>query len=75
MVYVYEGSDWKFDVWCLAEEEIKSVTFTKRVSDELKKYPEKRVEILKMKEKYYNGEKYSQGYNGVKIYEEILFKK
>jgi len=54
--------------------DIKTIGETKRIADKLHDNPQARQQILQLKEKYYDGVKYSNGMNGLKIYEQVLRK-
>lgn len=73
LVYYYKGDPWKFDVW-YTKEEVKTIKNTEIIKQRLLKNSAARLEILQLKEKLFDGEKYHEDMNGFKIYERILGK-
>jgi hypothetical protein len=65
---------WKFDVWYTRYEDIKTIWITEKIINKLKNNPNARLQILQLKDKYYDGVKYRNGMNGIKIYEQVLGK-
>lgn len=65
---------WKFDIWYTAIRDIKTIEVTHRIIQKLKETPSARRQILQLKEKYFDGEKYRNGIDGMKIYEQVLGK-
>jgi len=63
---------WKFDVWYITPDQDYSIKTSRRFKELLSKNPEKKVEILKLKEKYFDGVKYRGSMSGSKIYEKVL---
>lgn len=67
-------NSWKIDIWYLKPEEDHSVEATEKFKSLLDKNPSKRIEILKLKRKYFNGTKYVGKATGFDIYTKILEK-
>ncbi len=74
LIHFSDKYQWKFDVWYTAIEDIKTIEVTKRIAEKLKEKPEARQQILQLKDKYFDGIKYRDGMNGIKIYEQVLGK-
>lgn len=74
LVYFYNDNRWKLDIWYTPEKKIKAIQDTAKIMKKLKQNPGARKDILELKYKLYDGEKYKQGMNGFKIYEKILGK-
>jgi len=74
LIHLSDKYKWKFDIWYTPTKDINTIVVTNRIIEKLKQDPQARLQILKLKEKYYDGIKYSSGMNGLKIYEEVLGK-
>lgn len=72
LIVVNGGVKWKFDVWYTAEKKIKTIEVTQMILDKLTINKDARRKILELKQKYFDGEKYSDDMNGIKIYEKVL---
>lgn len=74
LIHLSDKFQWKFDIWYTAIENQKTIEVTKRIAKLLAKMPEARQQILQQKYKYFDGVKYRDGMNGMKIYEAVLGK-
>ncbi|MBI2309605.1 hypothetical protein HYU89_01785 [Candidatus Collierbacteria bacterium] len=74
LIVVKGSRKWKFDVWYTAEEKIRTIENTKKILAKLSVNKAARGKILKLKNSFFNGEKYIDDMNGFKIYEEVLGK-
>lgn len=72
LIVLRDGKKWKFDVWYTAEEKAKTIEVTQMILDKLVTNKDARAKILELKQKYFDGEKYSEDMNGIKIYEKVL---
>lgn len=74
LIVVRGERKWKFDVWYTAEEKIKTIENTRKILEKLRNDSYARGEILKLKDKLFDGTKYKENMNGFKIYEKVLGK-
>lgn len=71
LIYFYKGQKWKFDVWYTSQE-VETIKKTDIIKNRLSKNITVRLEILRLKENLFDGEKYRNGMDGFKIYESVL---
>jgi len=74
LVYYQDQTPWKFDIWYTTQTELQAVKDTQSIKQKLAKNPEAKEEILKLKQKYFNGQKYINNLTGMDIYMQILGK-
>lgn len=74
LIHFSDKYQWKFDIWYTAIEDVKTIGITNRILEKLRERPEARQQILKLKAQYFDGVKYHDGMNGIKIYEQVLGK-
>jgi hypothetical protein len=67
----YGKQEWKIDLWYTQNTNF-SVKKTQEFKAALTKKPKARLEILKFKQKYFDGAKYKNGLTGKDIYEKVL---
>ncbi len=72
LVYYSKKYRWKFDVWYTSDINIESIRMTNVVSALLRKKQSAKLEILRLKDKYFDGIKYKDEMNGYKIYKKVL---
>jgi hypothetical protein len=71
LIYYLKGHKWKFDVW-YTNEVVRTIPICNEIKERLTQVSDAKLKILRLKDKFYDGETYRDGMSGFKIYESVI---